>query len=66
MVLNDLKQKIVKTLNESQISIDAIYYVMREVMQEVDIAYQRALQEEEQSKQNTIEEKQDKEEKEGE
>lgn len=46
MVLNDLKQNIINMLNESRISIDAIYYVVREVMQEVEVAYNRVLEEE--------------------
>ena len=46
MVLNDLKQNIINMLNESRISIDAIYYVVREVMQEVEAAYNRVLEEE--------------------
>ena len=46
MVLNDLKQNIINMLNESRISIDAIYYVVREVMQEVETAYNRVLEEE--------------------
>ena len=46
MVLNDLKQNIINMLNESHISIDAIYYVVREVMQEVEAAYNRVLEEE--------------------
>ena len=59
MVLNDLKQKIIVMLNESRLPIDGIYYVTREVMQEVEMAYNQALQQEKQQQANnnvTVEE----------
>lgn len=59
MVLNDLKQKIIAMLNESRLPIDGIYYVTREVMQEVEMAYNQALQQEKQQQANnnvTVEE----------
>ena len=44
MILNDLKNKVITMLNESNLSIDAIYYVMKEIMQEVEMTYNRMLQ----------------------
>lgn len=46
MVLDDLKSKIITTLNESKLSIDAVYYVMKDVMMEVNALYNQALQQE--------------------
>ena len=46
MLLADTKTKVVQILNASGLPIDAIYYVMREVMYEVENAYQKALEEE--------------------
>ena len=54
MVLNDLKQKIIVMLNESRLPIDGIYYVTREVMQEVEMAYNQALQQEKQQANNNV------------
>lgn len=54
MVLNDLKQNVIDLLNKSQLPIDAIYYVMREIMQEVDLTYNKILEEEKKQKEDGI------------
>ena len=46
MLLNDLKQDIIGKLNNSNLPIDAIYYVMREVLLEVETTYNEVLQQE--------------------
>ena len=39
MIFRDLEQKIVKDLNESGMSIDAIYFIMKSIMQEIEQRY---------------------------
>lgn len=50
MLLADTKQKVIDILNASNLPIDAIYYVMKEVMVDVESTYNRVLQEEENAK----------------
>lgn len=39
MIFRDLEQKIVQDLNTSGMSIDAIYFIMKSVMQEIEQRY---------------------------
>ena len=39
MILRDLEQKIVKVINESGLPIDAIYFIMKSLMSEVEQKY---------------------------
>ena len=39
MLLRDLEQNIVKVINESGMSIDGVYFVMKSLMQEVENQY---------------------------
>ena len=39
MIFRDIEQKIVKDLNESGLSIDAIYFIMKSIMQEIEQKY---------------------------
>lgn len=39
MIFRSVEQKIVKDLNESGLSIDAIYFIMKSIMQEVEQKY---------------------------
>lgn len=39
MILRDLEQKIVKVINESGLPIDAIYFIMKSLMSEVEQRY---------------------------
>ena len=50
MLLADTKQRVIDILNASNLPIDAIYYVMKEVMVDVESTYNRVLQEEENAK----------------
>lgn len=44
MILNDFKDKIYKDINESNLSIDAIYYVMKDIINDIVNAYNRQLE----------------------
>lgn len=39
MIFRDFEQKIVKDINESGMSIDAVYFIMKSIMQEVEEKY---------------------------
>lgn len=39
MLFRDLEQKIVKIINESGLPIDAIYFIMRSLMAEIEQKY---------------------------
>lgn len=39
MVFREVEQKIIKDINESGISIDAIYFIMKSIMAEIEQRY---------------------------
>jgi hypothetical protein len=39
MIFRDLEQKIVKIINESGLPVDAVYFIMKTLMQEVEQRY---------------------------
>ena len=39
MIFRNVEQKIIKDLNESGMSIDAIYFIMKSIMQEIEQKY---------------------------
>lgn len=39
MIFRNFEQKIIKDINESGMSIDAIYFIMRSIMQEIEEKY---------------------------
>lgn len=39
MIFRDIEQKIVKDLNKSGLPIDAIYFIMKSIMQEIEQKY---------------------------
>lgn len=39
MIFRDLEQKIVKVINESGLPIDAIYFIMKSLMAEIEQKY---------------------------
>lgn len=57
MLLRDLEQNIVKVINESGMSIDGIYFVMKSLMQEVENKYFSLCEEEDTQKAMENEEK---------
>jgi hypothetical protein len=46
MILNDFKQKIAEDINNSNLTIDAIYYVLKDIFNEVAMLYEQQLQRE--------------------
>lgn len=50
MLLRDLEQNIVKVINESGMSIDGVYFVMKSLMQEVENQYFSLCKEEDMQK----------------
>lgn len=59
MIFREVEQKIIKTINESGISIDAIYFIMKSIMQEIEERYSEFCRQEdiEKIKQSDIKEK---------
>ena len=39
MIFRDVEQKVIKILNESGLSIDAIYFIMKSIMQVIEQKY---------------------------
>lgn len=39
MIFRDFEQKVIKNINESGMSIDAIYFIMKSIMQEIEQRY---------------------------
>jgi len=39
MIFRDLEQKIIQDLNESGMSIDAVYFIMKSIMAEIEQRY---------------------------
>lgn len=39
MIFRNLEQKIVQVINESGMSIDAVYYIMKSIMAEIEEKY---------------------------
>ena len=50
MLLRDLEQKIVKVINESGLPIDAIYFIMKSLMTEIENKYFSLCEEEDTQK----------------
>lgn len=46
MILNDLKEKISEVITNSHLTIDAIYFVMKDIFNEVEQLYYLELQKE--------------------
>lgn len=39
MIFRELEQKIIKDINESGMSIDAVYFIMKNIMREIEERY---------------------------
>ena len=61
MLLADTKQNVIDILNASGLPIDAIYYVMREVMFEIEQTYNKVLQQEKEALEKAQKDAKDKE-----
>lgn len=46
MILNDFKNKIINIINTSELSAEAIYYVMKDIMYDITNQYNALLQQE--------------------
>lgn len=46
MILNDFKSKIIETINTSNLTIEVIYYIMKDIMYDVTNQYNTLLQQE--------------------
>mgnify|MGYP006988842635 CR=1 FL=1 len=44
MILNDLRKNISDLINESQLPIDAVYYVMKDIMSEIITIYNQQIE----------------------
>ena len=47
MILTDLRKNITNTINQSNLSIDVIYFVMKDIMNEIIGLYNQQLRQEE-------------------
>lgn len=52
MLFRDFEQKIVKIINESGMSIDAVYYIMKSIMAEIEQRYFEFCRQEDATKHN--------------
>lgn len=50
LILNNLKQQIVDLINNSKLSIDAVYFVLRDIYIEIEKLYQQEVYKEQQQK----------------
>lgn len=60
MILNDLKMKIITLLQESNISIEGIYYITKDIFEDVKNTYSQALENEKYERLKEISEKDNK------
>lgn len=56
MLLNDLKMKTISLLQESNISIEGVYYVVKDILEEIERTYNQALENERQKRLKEISE----------
>ena len=64
MIFRDFEQKIIKDINESGMPIDAIYFIMKNIMREIEEKYiefcrQEDIEKMSEDKQNTQEDKEE-------
>lgn len=59
MILKDLKDNLINTINSSNLSIDAVYFVLKDLMNDIDGLYQQEIQKELQEKMQEIQKEQE-------
>lgn len=59
MILKDLKDNLINTINSSNLSIDAVYFVLKDLMNDIDRLYQQETQKELQEKIQEIQKEQE-------
>lgn len=64
MVLNNFRKQIIETINKSGLSVDCVYFVLKDIMNDVVTQYNQLIEIEEQKKMNDNDTKEDCEEKE--
>lgn len=62
MILNELKQQISEVINNAHLSIDAVYFVMKDIFGEVEKLYFSELQREIEMKSKQVEKSENEEE----
>lgn len=60
MVLSDLKEKISQTLIDSHLSIDAIYFVIKDIFKDIEQLYYLELQKENKDENEEVQKESDK------
>lgn len=58
MILNDFKNQIIEVINSSNLTIDGIYYVMKDIMYDITNQYNILLQKEAEAQASINEESQ--------
>ena len=46
MVLNNFRKEIIETINRSELSIDCVYFVLKDIMSDVVVQYNQLIDEE--------------------
>lgn len=64
MILTNLRRQVVGLLNDSKLSIDGIYFVMRDIMHEIEMVYTEEMRKEQEQMFSQLAEEQKQEEKE--
>lgn len=52
--MEELKQNLIKIINESRLSAEAVYYIVKDVYRDVEDCYFNYLKEKEQQKNNNL------------
>lgn len=52
MVLNNFRKEIIEKINKSGLSIDCVYFVLKDIMNDVVVQYNQLIEIEEQKKQD--------------
>ena len=53
MKTEELKQQITNAINNAGVGIDTVYYLMKDIFHEVEVAYSEAIRKELETKQNS-------------
>ena len=59
MVLNNFRKQIIETINKSGLSVDCVYFVLKDIMNDVVTQYNQLIELEEQKKMNDKDTKED-------
>ena len=59
MVLNNFRKQIIETINKSGLSVDCVYFVLKDIFSDVVTQYNQLIEIEEQKKMNDKDTKED-------